>query len=421
MVATIIAMPLTLNTRALDTGEATVRNEVGRIAALKEVREACAALQKREPDWRKFQLAVTAIPAPPFGESKRAEWLAQRFRELGLENIEIDKAGNVIALARGTDPKAKWVALTGHIDTVFPAETRVEVRSEGSRLIGPGVSDNGTGITALYAIAAALKTGNLRTRAGVLLVGNVGEEGEGDLRGMRYLFNDSKYKQQIGRTLVLDGAGVDAIVTQGLGSRRFEVTIKGPGGHSWSDFGVPNPIVILARAIARFSSATVPGEPRTSFNVGVIEGGTSVNSIPESARARVDIRSAAGKEIDRLEKLLRDSISGAVKEAQPSGRKPAVTFEVTLIGSRPAADLKPGARILGVIRAVDQTLGLKADVRRASTDANVPLSLGREAISIGAGGSGGGAHTANEWFDASGRELGLKRILLAVVTLAELD
>ncbi len=213
-------------------------------------------------------------------------------------------------------------------------------------------------------------------------------------------------------------------MTQALGSRRFEVIVRGPGGHSWSDFGVPNPIIVLARAIADFSDTPVPNDPKTAFNIGVIEGGTSVNSIPETARARVDIRSASVAEMERLEKALQDAVARAVKQLQetrPNSRKPSLSFEIKPIGSRPAAELKPEARILVIMRAVDAFLNLKSHVRRASTDANIPLSLGREAVSIGAGGTGGGAHTVNEWYDATNRDLGLKRILLAVLALAGVE
>jgi tripeptide aminopeptidase len=415
-------MPVSINTRAL--AETTPKEEVVRVAEMRAVHEAFKFLQLREPDWRKLQLELVKIPAPPFGESKRAEWLALRFRELGLTDVEIDKAGNVIGVRKGTDPRAKLLVLSAHVDTVFPEETPLNPRADAAKLFGPGISDNGAGLVGLYAIAAALKQTAIKHRAGILFVGNVGEEGEGDLRGMRYLFSDSKYKSQIGQTIVLDGAGNDSIVTQALGSRRFEIIIRGPGGHSWSDFGTPNPVVALAHAIADFSDSPVPNDPKTSINVGVIVGGTSVNSIPESASARVDIRSASAAEIDRLEKALRDIVSKSVRQAQESrssSRKAGLTFEVKPIGSRPAAELKPESRILAIMRAVDSHLSIKSQIRRASTDANIPLSLGKEAVSIGAGGTGGGAHTVNEWYDATGRDLGLKRILLAVLALAGVD
>jgi tripeptide aminopeptidase len=414
--------PIAINTRAF--AQPTPKEEITRLAEMRPVHEAFKFFQLREAEFRKLQMELAKIGAPPFGEGRRAEWLAARFREVGLQDVEIDKAGNVTGLRKGSDAKAKLLALTAHIDTVFPEDTPLSPKIENNKLYGPGISDNGAGVIGLYAMAAAMKAANLTHRGGVLFVGNVGEEGEGDLRGMRYLFSESKYRTIIERTIVLDGAGSDAIVTQALGSRRFEVTVRGPGGHSWSDFGVPNPIIVLARAIADFSDTPVPNDPKTAFNVGVIEGGTSVNSIPETARARVDIRSASVAEMERLENALQDAVARAVKQLQetrPNSRKPSLSFEIKPIGSRPAAELKPEARILVILRAVDAFLNLKSHVRRASTDANIPLSLGKEAVSIGAGGTGGGAHTVNEWYDATNRDLGLKRILLAVLALAGVE
>jgi di/tripeptidase len=224
--------------------------------------------------------------------------------------------------------------------------------------------------------------------------------------------------------VIVDGAGADTVVAEALGSRRFEVIVRGPGGHSWSDFGAPSPIIALSRAIEVFSQTPVPASPKTTFNVGVIRGGTSVNSIPESASMRVDLRSTSTAEIDRLEQALRVALDQAVAwenraAAQHAARRPQVVqSEVVAIGNRPAGELARDARLLKVIRAVDAQLGNTAQVQRASTDANIPLSLGREAIAIGAGGSGGGAHTLQEWFDCNGRDLGLRRILLTMLTLS---
>jgi acetylornithine deacetylase/succinyl-diaminopimelate desuccinylase-like protein len=414
----LIAMPISLNTRALS--QTTPKEEIARVAEARSVHNAFGWIQQREIDLKKFQTELVNIPAPPFAEQRRAEWLAGKFREAGLTEVEVDKIGNVTGLRKGSDPQAKLVAVTAHIDTVFPAGTPVSVRVEDKKMFGPGISDNGAGVTALFALGNALRVGNVANRAGILFVGNVGEEGEGDLRGMRSLFQESKYKDRIGYTLVLDGAGSDTIVTQALGSHRFEVTVRGPGGHSWTDFGAPNPIIILSRAIAKFSETAVPNDPRTSFNVGTITGGTSVNSIPETASARVDIRSASADEIDKVERALRTAVENAVGEYQaPKGSKrTGVTYEIKPIGTRPAAELPNDARILKIVRAVDQFLAVKSQVRRASTDANIPLSQGREAISIGAGGTGGGAHTIGEWYDTTGRDLGLKRILLTVLALS---
>jgi tripeptide aminopeptidase len=277
----------------------------------------------------------------------------------------------------------------------------------------------------LLAIAAAMEANRVRPSCSVLFVGNVGEEGEGDLRGMRHIFAHSPHRDLVLHTLVLDGAGSDTIVAEALGSRRFEVIVRGPGGHSWSDFGMPNPIVVLSRAIHDFAKTPLPTTPKTTFNIGVVRGGTSVNSIPESVSMRVDIRSTSMAEMERLEAALRVALDVSVQEETreylrrtPSPKRaPGLSYEVVAIGNRPAGELDSSARILQAIRAVDTYLGNVAQVQRASTDANIPLSLGREAIAIGGGGSGGGAHTLQEWFDCSGRELGLKRILLTLLVL----
>jgi tripeptide aminopeptidase len=402
------------------------RQDVMRVAALPEVHAAFAWFRSHQRELNDEQLEVTRIAAPPFGEGLRADWLKQKFSELGLTDVHTDDIGNVLGLRPGTDPKANALAITAHIDTVFPAGTIVRAQRDGDRLLGPGISDNAAGITGLLAIAGALQDSGLKTELPILFVGNVGEEGEGDVRGMRHLFGDSKWANSIEYTLVLDGAGTDSIVTQALGSKRFLITVHGPGGHSWSDFGIPNPIVALARSIDDFSRTEVPADPKTTFNIGVIDGGTSVNSIPESASMKVDLRSASADEIGKLERALKAALDHAVLETSVvKGRRresnaPLLSYDMKLIGNRPAAELKPNARLLAVVQAADQQLGNVARLQRASTDANIPLSQGREAVAIGAGGSGGGAHTLHEWYDPANRELGLKRIMLVAMAIANI-
>jgi tripeptide aminopeptidase len=401
-----------------------VQREIVRVAGHPAVGAAFAWLRSHEPQFVQWQLEMARIPAPPFGESARAGWLRDRFLELGLDEVCMDTVGNVFGL-RG-EPGERCVTLSAHLDTVFPAGTPLNIRQEGRRLYGPGVSDNAAGVSALLAVAAALQRVSVAHRWPILFIGNVGEEGEGDLRGMRHIFSTPRWRDSIRASVVLDGAGADTIVAEALGSRRFEVIVRGPGGHSWSDFGAPNPILVLGSAIRAFSQAPVPASPKTTFNVGVIRGGTSVNSIPESASMRVDIRSTSMAEIERLEAALRAALEQAVEEESRAAaqRVPAprraygLNCEVVPIGDRPAGELDQDAQILYVIRAVDAHLGNTAQIQRASTDANIPLSLGREAIAIGGGGTGGGAHTLQEWFDCGGRELGLKRILLTLLALA---
>ena len=400
-----------------------VQQEVARLAASPEVRSAFNWFRMQEPQLAHWQMEMARTPAPPFGESARAAWLAERFREVGLDDVRIDDVGNVF----GTHPGfgRRYVALSAHIDTVFPANTPLNIRQQGSRIYGPGVSDNGAGVAAMLGIAAMFRAVRVRHALPFVFIGNVGEEGEGDLRGMRHIFSTPRWKDSIAYSLVLDGAGADTIVAEALGSRRFEVIVRGPGGHSWSDFGAPNPIVILAKAIETFTATPVPSAPKTTFNIGVIRGGTSVNSIPESASMKVDIRSTSMTEMERLEQAMRQALNRAIEEEtlasemrSSAQKRPGVSCEIVVIGNRPAGELSPGAKIMQVVRAVDAQLGNAAQVQRASTDANIPLSLGQEAIAIGGGGSGGGAHTLQEWFDSNGRELALKRILLTMLALA---
>jgi tripeptide aminopeptidase len=401
-----------------DSSRVSAPREIARIAEMRSVHTAFSYLHNQEMEFRRWQRELTEIPAPPFGEAGRSDWLRQRFTALELENVQVDKLGNVLGLLY-SGSNAPLIGISAHLDTVFPQGTALQTREEANRLYGPGISDNAAGVTALLAIAHALKRAQLKPATNILFIGNVGEEGEGNLRGMRRLFAASPWRDAIQSLLVIDGAGTDTYVNQALGSRRFEITFRGPGGHSWSDFGVPNPIVLLSRALARFSEVQTPESPRTTFNVGVISGGTSVNSIPESATARVDLRSASMEELQKLEDRLRECAAEAWREAPLSHRSGElkVTLAIESIGDRPAAELPPDARILQIVRAVDKHLRIESFPRLASTDANVPLALGIEATTIGAGGDGGGAHTLREWFDCSNRDLGLKRILLVLLAL----
>ena len=424
-----------------------LRGEIAALSELAPVRAATGWLRRNPAEILRWQREVCSIPAPPFGEAPRAAWLKEKLHALGLSESHIDEAGNVLAVfshphsAKKMSADQDCVALIAHMDTVFPKGTAVNIRQEGKRLYGPGASDNGSGLAALMALAAAMESAELELNAPVLFVCTVGEEGEGNLRGVRHLFLDSPWRERIACALVVDGAGTENIVRQALGSRRFEVTLRGPGGHSWNDFGVPNPIAVMARAISDFYEAedTRAGDirvgdarrnpPRSAYNVGVIHGGVSVNSIPESAAMRVDLRSQTAAELDRMEAALRAVLAGALAhcesgvgrprdDSQISGARSKLSVEIRSIGDRPAAELAAGARIGQVVRAVDAQLGIRARSHCSSTDANLPLSLGREALSLGAGGSGGGAHTLGEWFDSAGRELGLERLLLMTAALA---
>jgi acetylornithine deacetylase/succinyl-diaminopimelate desuccinylase-like protein len=371
---------------------------------------------RRERLWIQEQhLKLCRIPAPTFFEQKRAEWMAARFRELEWD-AKIDRAGNVVAtLERRRDASA--VAVTAHLDTVLAPRTPEEIRVSGDgKLFGPGVSDNGAGLSALLAIAGAWQAAKPLGEAPILIA-NVGEEGEGNLSGMRYVCRTGA---RIKAFLVLDGPGTDRITSQALASRRFDVTITGPGGHSWSDYGVGNPVHALSRAVTLFTDRVPLSGPRSSFNFGLIEGGTSINSIPSEARAKVDLRSESAGRIDEMAALLSVAVdeAAAIENSRATGR---VAAKMKEIGSRPGGGLAPDAPILEYMRAVDTHLGIRSHLDCSSTDANIPLSLGIPAISIGTGGQGGGAHTAAEWYQPEGRDLGLRRILLALCLLLTND
>jgi acetylornithine deacetylase/succinyl-diaminopimelate desuccinylase-like protein len=307
------------------------------------------------------------------------------------------------------------------LDTVFPSGTEIKVRREGDRLVAPGISDNGTGLAGLLAVARAVQAAKIRPRRTILFAANVGEEGEGNLRGMRALID--AYRTKLRAVIVLDGSGTDHVTIKALASRRLEVVITGPGGHSWSDFGMPNPINALVRASVRFINTKVPATPRTTFNLGQIEGGTSVNSIPYEAKLKVDLRSENEDEIVRLESSLRDCVAAGVKDEIDNARERSrgkLDWKINQIGSRPGGELPADSSLLAALRAADEYVGNQSRVERSSTDANIPLSLGIEAIALGAGGNGGGAHSLQEWYEPAGREMGLKRVLLTVLGVAGL-
>jgi len=388
---------------------------------MRAVHAAFAKFAVRENELRRLQIELARIPAPPFGEAARAEWLRGQFRSLGFASVETDAIGNVLAVLPGEDRNLPAIAITAHLDTVFPTDTALQIHEDRDRIYGPGVSDNAAGVVAMLATAWAMIDAQIRCACDVLFIGNVGEEGEGDLRGIRHIFESSPWRDRIGSTVVIDGSGNDAIIGQALGSRRFEVIVRGPGGHSWSDFGQPNPIVAISRIVSRFSQTALPATPKTTLNFGVISGGTSVNSIPEIAQVSIDLRSASMEELERLEDELRGVIQTELPAKGRAGEPAKLSWELRKIGDRPAGELPEDSHILEVIRAVDAHLGIASQMRRASTDANIPISLGREAVTLGAGGTGGGAHTVREWFDPRGRSLALKRILLALLALASAD
>jgi acetylornithine deacetylase/succinyl-diaminopimelate desuccinylase-like protein len=387
---------------------ATANRRITALAADRALHRAFGWLHLHEPQLRRWQLEFLRIPAPPFGESARAQWFRERFAELGLHNPHIDAEGN--ALAELPHPTTgPVILLSAHLDTVFPAGTDCTPHQDGAQIRCPGASDNGSGLTALLALAAALTHAKLPPPCTILFAANVGEEGEGDLRGMRHLFQRSPYKGRIRAAIALEGSGTTTVVDRALGSRRLRITVTGPGGHSWADAGRPNPILALASALVAISKLRLPANPRTTLNCGTIRGGTSVNSIPESATADLDLRSITTLELDRTELAVLSTLTKTIEAID------GLQFNAVRIGDRAAGTLAPGSSLLTSLRAVDRHLGLATDSRIGSTDANLPLSLGIPALAIGAGGTGSGIHTLDESYDPTGRDLALRRVLLLLL------
>ncbi|MFZ0663783.1 MAG: M20/M25/M40 family metallo-hydrolase [Acidobacteriaceae bacterium] len=395
---------------------------VARLASDRRVHRAFQWLHLHEQQIMRWQAELTGIPAPPFGEGPRAEWLCTRFRELGLEEVKLDGIGNAIGVKKSAQPAERSLLISAHIDTVFPAATPIKPVVKDTLLEAPGACDNGAGVVCLLAMAAALQHAEITPPCDLIFVGNVGEEGEGNLRGTRFLYEQENFAARIAAHLVIDGAGHEVAVTEALGSHRYQVTLRGPGGHSWADSSHPNPIVVLSRAIARLSDLELSAAPRTTMNVGTIEGGTAINVVPAHASARFDFRSTSSEQLVLLEVELHRAIEDAVLAANElkRGRKrdAALEFSIKKIGERPAGALPNDSPLYRMLRAVDRHLGIRTEPRTASTDANIPLSLGVPALSVGAGGTGGGIHTPQEWYDAKDRESGLKRVLLLILAVA---
>ncbi len=391
---------------------------IATLASDRAVHRAFGWLHLHEPRMRRWQMEFLAIPAPPFGEAERAAWFCERFREIGLEGARVDAEGNAVAELRAHKEAADApvVLLSAHLDTVFPAGTDCTPREEEAKILGPGACDNGAGLTALLGLAAALRHAKIQPACTIVFAANVGEEGEGDLRGMRALFSAaSPYAGRVRAAIALEGSGDATVVDRALGSRRLRVTIGGPGGHSWADAGRANPIMALAAALVELAKIRLPLKPRTTLNCGVIRGGTSVNSIPELATADLDLRSVSALELDRIELAVLHSLTRTIDAENQKVGSVALTLQVVRIGDRAAGALATSSALYGSLRAVDRHLGLVTESRIGSTDANLPLSLGVPALAIGAGGKGWGIHTLQEGYDPTGRELALRRVLLLLL------
>jgi len=391
-----------------------------RIAALasdRAVHRAFAWLHLHEAQMRRWQMEFLGIAAPPFGEAGRAAWFCERFRAMRLADARVDAVGNAVAELRAVEAGdgGPVVMLSAHLDTVFPAGTDCTPKEDEAKILGPGACDNGAGLTALLGLAAALKHAEILPGCTILFAANVGEEGEGDLRGMRHLFAEAPYAGRVRAAIALEGGGDAMVVDRALGSRRLRVTIGGPGGHSWADAGRANPIMTLAAALVELGRLRLPARPRTTLNCGVIRGGTSVNSIPESVTADVDLRSVSGIELDRVELGVLETLTRIVDAENQRRGEAALKLHVERIGNRAAGALAASSGLAMSLKAVDRHLGIATEARIGSTDANLPLSLGVPALAIGAGGVGWGIHTLQEGYDPTGRDLALRRVLLLLL------
>lgn len=381
------------------------------------VRAALDLAKANEPQTIADQIRFCEVAAPPFKEAARAEILRRTFQQLGLQNVRVDRAGNVLGDRPGVSARPRLV-IAAHLDTVFPEGTDLTVKRRQGTLRGPGIGDNCRGLAVLVAVIRALGRAGVRTPASITFAADVGEEGLGDLRGMKQLFNETM-KGGIDRFVAIDGPGL-SITNVAVGSRRFRVTFKGPGGHSFASFGVANPINALGRAVATIADFQTSRWPRVTFNVGRIGGGTSVNAIPQEGWMEVDLRSADSASLRSIEASFQTAVDrAAAEENERWGTPGVITVAKELIGDRPAGATPEGAPIVQTALAVGRALGLSGNLGEGSTDANFPINLKIPAIAIGAGGRGLGIHTLGESFDPADSWLGTQRAVLLTVALAQ--
>ena len=387
-----------------------------RVRALLErpdVRRARTRLFEDDERTLSEQRELTEIPAPPYGEERRAERMAEIFDDAGLEKVETDREGNVLGRHGGGGPP---VVVSAHLDTVFPAGTDVRVRQVGDRLVGPGISDDGRGLAALAALGRAVVDAGVEPPGPLLFVATVGEEGSGDLRGVRHLFREGGPARDAAGFVSLDGAGLARIVNGGLGSRRFRMVVQGPGGHSWVDWGTPNPIHALGRAVGALVELELPDSPPTTLTVARWAGGTSINAIPREAWVELEVRSASPGHLDAVEEAVKERVREALRRENRSADAGGdVTLEVQIIGDRPPGGTSAEACLVRAAVAATRSVGVEPELAVSSTDANVPMTLGVPAITMGAGGEAGQAHTPDEWYRNEAGPEGILRALLTVL------
>src|ERR1700693_4996114 len=394
----------------------SLAQDVAQLMQTPEVKAALAAAKRNESHFTDEQIRICEIPAPPFKEDVRGQELAKLFKQLELDNVHIDKAGNVIGTRPGAAVHPNLV-FSAHLDTVFPEGTDVKVKREGTLLKGPGIGDDCRGLVVMLGVIRALKEGSVKTPGTITFVADTGEEGLGDLRGTKNLFNDS-LKGQIDKFISVDGTGL-SIVNVGVGSYRYRATFKGPGGHSFGAFGMANPIQAMGRAIAKIDAFEGPANPKTTFNVGRVGGGTSVNAIPFEGWMEVDMRSSDKASLEAVNTKFKAAVKEAVEEENRrwNNRGP-VTGSAELVGLRPAGSTPADSAIIEATVAVSKIFGFDGKLREGSTDSNVPMNMDIPAVTIGGGGMGPGAHSLNEAFDTKDSYIGTQRALLLAVALA---
>jgi tripeptide aminopeptidase len=418
VIALLLVLSLISSARAQGTTSA-VETAYQAILANPKVTKALDDIKADDARTFEEQKRITEIPAPPFKEKARADYFLKRFQDLGFKDASIDAEGNVIALRKGSVGKPKLV-ISAHLDTVFPEGTDITVKEKDGVIRAPGIGDDARGLAALLSVLRALNANEIKTVGDVMFVGTVGEEELGNLRGVKALFRDHK---DIDGFISVDGLQITRIVNQATGSHRYEMIFKGPGGHSFQEFGLPSAIHTMGRAIAKISDLQTPSDPKTTFTVGTVRGGTSVNAIAGEARMAVDMRSNSTEELLKLEARLLDLVREAVNEENKRWDSDKITVEINLIGDRPAGIIAQDSPIIQTTRRAVTAITRAPSVSFAgsSTDSNVAMSLGVPAVTLGGGGEGGNWHSLNEWYKPTDAYLGPQNVLLTMLVLSGLE
>ncbi len=399
------------------------------VSAQTENNAELAAIQALAADYDKAVaqlITITEIPAPPFQEEKRGAWMMEQFKAVGLANVTRDAEGNILGLRRGSGPEGgKLLVVSAHLDTVFPPETPIKVTREGDKLMAPGIGDDSLGLSALLAWARAMDAGQVTTRNDILFVATVGEEGLGDLRGVRYLFNKGAYKDRMGGFISVDGSKPERIVHSAVGSKRYRIIFKGPGGHSYGAYGIVNPMAAMADTVRRLYDVRVPADPKTTYSASVVSGGRSVNTIPDTIALEVDMRSPDPTELERLENRFLSIVDEAVvaENYARSTEYGEISAEKNRIGDRPAGSTPADDALVKVAEGALAAYGFEPNKAASSTDSNMAMSMGIPAITIGTGAGGGRAHTLDEHLNVERENFirGMSSGLLLVIRAANIE